>query len=428
MSSLQLEISSISANTQAILLLTAPLIAGRRENSPDLLTTSEYGRVARFLYQAQRQPADLVAVEGGELFSELGRIVNSDRLKSLLGRGFLLSQAIDRWQTRSIWVISRADEAYPARLKERLKEMAPPILYGCGDSCLLNAGGLAVVGSRQADEPVIESTIRIGELAARARCSIISGGARGIDQASMSGALNAGGKAIGVLADSLERSAVNRDHRSHLIDENLVLISPYDPSAGFNVGNAMQRNKLIYALADAALVVQADYGKGGTWTGAMEQLEKLRLVPVYTFGDSGTALKALQKKGALAWPNPTTPDALQELLAVESTEASRNNKQLSFAANNGGESDPNVSNETFAETPTVPVTSNLSPSEELFATVRSLLERIDVPQTDKEIASELKVSTRQAKEWLKRLVNEGALEKLSAPTRYRSTKISMRLF
>ena len=38
------------------------------------------------------------------------------------------------------------------------------------------------------------------------------------------------------------------------MDNNLVLISPFYPDAGFNVGNAMQRNKYIYCLSDAAMV------------------------------------------------------------------------------------------------------------------------------------------------------------------------------
>jgi hypothetical protein len=41
----------------------------------------------------------------------------------------------------------------------------------------------------------------------------------------------------------------------------------------------MQRNKLIYALADAALVVTSDFQKGGTWAGAIEQLERLAFIP-----------------------------------------------------------------------------------------------------------------------------------------------------
>src|SRR6185369_12794593 len=206
MSISQIEINStLSANTQAILLLTAPLIVGRGENSKELLTPREYGNLARFLYSKDCQPADLVSVGGDELILELGKIINSDRLKRLIARGFLLSQAIERWRARAIWIVSRADDDYPARLRDRLKDLAPPVLYGCGDPALLDAGGLAVVGSRNADPTVLESTMGIGELAARAQRTIISGGARGIDQAAMTGALEAGGNAAGVLADSLER-------------------------------------------------------------------------------------------------------------------------------------------------------------------------------------------------------------------------------
>jgi len=324
-----LEISApLSANTQAILLLTAPLIVGRGENSKELLTPSEYGKLARFLHHKECQPADLVSNSSDELILELGKIINSDRLKRLIARGFLLSQAIERWRARAIWIVSRADDDYPARLRDRLKDLAPPVLYGCGDPALLDAGGLAVVGSRNADPTVLESTMGIGELAARAQRTIISGGARGIDQAAMSGALEAGGNAIGVLADSLERAALNREHRNYLRDGQLVLISPYDPQAGFNIGNAMQRNKLIYSLADAALVVQSEYGKGGTWAGAIEQLDKLRLVPVYTFPGTDAALETLGKKGALTWPNPATPEDLSEALAVRSSSSDTEQNKL----------------------------------------------------------------------------------------------------
>ena len=85
----------------------------------------------------------------------------------------------------------------------------------------------------------------------------------------MFGALQQGGKVIGVLADSLKKGAINRENRNGLINGQLVLISSYDPRAGFNVGNAMRRNRLIYALADASLVVNADLNKGSTWAGAI---------------------------------------------------------------------------------------------------------------------------------------------------------------
>ena len=423
MSTSQLETSTpVSDNTKAILLLTAPLIVGRGENSKELLSASEYGKLARFLYNNDRQPADLVSTGGSELILEVGQIVDSDRLKRLIDRGFLLSQAIERWQARAIWVVSRADEGYPARLKERLKDRAPLVLYGCGDSSIPNKGGLAVVGSRHADAMVFESASRIGELAARAQRTIISGGARGVDQAAMSGVLEAGGNAAGVLADSMERAVLNRDHRNYLRDGQLVLLSPYDPQAGFNIGNAMNRNKLIYALADAALVVKADYGKGGTWAGAIEQLDRLRLVPVYILPNAqqDAALESLGKKGALTWPNPTTPEDFSEALAARLS--SLDTEQLSFSAGNGNQSDE--ISEVQQPQATQIDSASLPPDEQLFATVRMLLEQLDTPKTDKEIANELKVTLGQAREWIKRLVKEGVLEKLSRPTRYGSTKSS----
>lgn len=427
--------TSLSPNTQAILLLTAPLIAGRDKPSSELLTPGEYKRLARFLREKQRQPADLLAPDARELIGECQPLIDSDRLKRLLARGFLLSQAIERWQTRAIWVVSRADGEYPRRLKTRLKDDAPPILYGCGDAALLDTGGLAVVGSRHVDDALLEYTESIGRLTAKARRTLVSGGARGIDQAAMRGALDAGGKVVGVLADSLERAALNREHRNLLMEGQLVLISPYDPSAGFNVGHAMQRNKLIYALADAAMVVSSDYEKGGTWTGAVEQLEKLRLVPVYvrSNGETGKGLEALRRKGALPWPNPETQEALAEALAAEVVPKKDDLVQndLSFSVREepmqAYEIPPNLAADDISKVPQS-LERTLTPADELFAKVRELLEKMTTPKSEAEVAADLQVTKSQAKEWLQRLINEGVLEKLSQPVRYRSVSSQASFF
>ena len=313
--------SALSPNTQAILLLTAPLIAGKGKNSAELLTLGEYKRLARHLRDLQRQPADFLSPESAELLSACTSLIDEQRLRRLLDRGFLLSQVVEHWQTRAIWVVSRADAEYPRRLKARLREDAPAVIYGCGDRSLLDTGGLAVVGSRHVDESILNYTMDIGCLCAKSGRTLLSGGAKGIDQAAMHGALEAGGRAVGILADSLERTAMNREHRNLLLDGRLVLISPYDPNASFNIGNAMQRNKLIYALADAALVVNSDFNKGGTWAGAVEQLDKLHLVPVYTrsTGKLGTGLEALAEKGASAWPNPKDTEGFDAVFAVKAS-------------------------------------------------------------------------------------------------------------
>jgi DNA processing protein len=331
--------TTLSANTQAILLLTAPLLvdrhADRRSGAEPPLTGKEYNRLALELRNLQRQPADLLGQDAEEALRACRAIVDEVRARRLLERGLLLSRAVERWSNRAIWVLSRADAAYPRRLKSRLKDLAPPVLYGCGDQELLGAGGLAVVGSRNVDDALVAYAEDIGRRVAEARHAVVSGGARGIDQAAMRGALESRGVAVGVLADSLEKATMSRDNRNMLLDRRLALVSPYDPIAGFNVGNAMQRNKLIYALADAALVVNSDVDKGGTWAGATEQLEKLRSVRVYvrSTGDVGAGLQALQLKGAVPWPNPSSADELSALLALpfETPDAARQN-ELPLAA------------------------------------------------------------------------------------------------
>ena len=309
-------IDPLSPNTQVILLLTAPLIVGRAAGSERVLTPTEYGRLALHLREAGGEPGDFLTDAADELLQGCASIVEVERMKRLLGRGFLLSQAVERWRSQAIWVMSRADVAYPHRLKKRLGTAAPAVLYGCGDVALLDAGGLAVVGSRQVDDALLGYTEAVGKLAARSERAIVCGGARGVDQAAVRGAIANGGKAIAVLADSLEKAALSADHRDALREQRLVLVSPYDPRADFNVGHAMQRNKLIYALADAALVVNADVNRGGTWAGAREQLDKLNFVTVYVrqTGAVSAGLNALRSSGAEPWPEPRDPEGFVALL------------------------------------------------------------------------------------------------------------------
>lgn len=456
----------LSPNTQAILLLTAPLIAGRGSVSPDLLSPGEYKRLARHLRDIQRQPADLCSPDGNEVLRACQPVIDENRLQRLLGRGFLLSQVVDSWQARAIWVVSRADSEYPRRLKAQLRDNAPAVIYGCGDMNLLDSGGLAVVGSRDVDDSLIDYTMAIGRLAARAGKSLVSGGAKGIDQAAMRGALEAGGKVCGVLADSLENTAMNREHRDLLLDGQLVLISPYDPSARFHVGNAMQRNKYIYALADASLVVSSDINKGGTWAGAIEQLDKLKLVPVFvrSTGEFSVGLDGLRKKGALSWPNPKDVDAFEAVFNVSmpvpksspqdgfslvskdglslanvepptllpnddvptieaESESSAPVDGLSAAQppTSALEKSPPVAPEAAVPTgeTTVPLEPASTPAEVVFTAVRIAIQSLlSAPMKDSEVAAALEVSIAQSKAWLQRLVDEGVLEKQKKPAGY----------
>ena len=55
-------------------------------------------------------------------------VIDDGRLRRLLGRGFQLSQVVERWQARVIWVVSQAEPHYPRRLKAKLREDAPAVV------------------------------------------------------------------------------------------------------------------------------------------------------------------------------------------------------------------------------------------------------------------------------------------------------------
>jgi len=129
----------------------------------------------------------------------------------------------------------------------------------------------------------------------------------------MAACLTAGGSSVAVLADSLSRAALSGKYRDALLDENLALVSPYDPASGFDRGGAMGRNKYIYALADHALIVSAGT-QGGTWTGAVEALRHGG-TPVFVRdpGDVPEGNRLLREKGAKPFPVEPWEDLLGDL-------------------------------------------------------------------------------------------------------------------
>ncbi len=291
----------MSEDTKAVLLLCGRF--GDRGATGQPLDPADYNQVVRALVRLELRPADLLAPGRiTDVARESG--IPEDRLSALIKRGVQLGFAVEKWNRSGIWIVCRSDPDYPTRYKQHLKDKAPPILFGAGERALLDAGGLAIVGSRNVDAGGEAFTRDVAAWCARGGMSVVSGGARGVDQTAMSAALEAGGNVVGVLADSLLRKSVAREARYALTDGRLLLISPYHPEAGFNVGAAMGRNKLIYALADYGLVVSADYRKGGTWAGAEEELKRKPGRPVFvrTDGSVPAGNRKLTALGAVPFP------------------------------------------------------------------------------------------------------------------------------
>jgi len=136
---------------------------------------------------------------------------------------------------------------------------------------------------------------------------LYSGGARGVDSISMKAALDNRGFVVGLLADSLTKGIRIPEYRAALGRGDMCMLTIYHPQAGFSVGAAMGRNRLIYALSDYAIVIASEVEKGGTWAGASEAL-RAGWVPVFVLehDQMPEGNRMLIKKGAHALSYPFT--------------------------------------------------------------------------------------------------------------------------
>src|SRR5260370_2916013 len=267
----------LSDDGQALLALCSAfgLSEGDSSEGADPLKLSEWNHLERQIANSSLStPAALQGRVARELAKEVSIAADeAERIVRLLDRSSRLAMELDNLYSRGMWALTRVDEQYPAKLRDTLKHQAPTVLFGAGEMSLLKRAGIAVIGSRNIDEAGAALAKEFGGKAAAARLPVVSGGARGTDRIAMDGGLQADGTAIGVLADSMISTVNKADVRELLLDGRLALLTPYAPTAGFSVGAAMGRNKIIYGLADFAVVVSSDYQSGGTWAGAVEALK-----------------------------------------------------------------------------------------------------------------------------------------------------------
>lgn len=225
--------------------------------------------------------------------------VMAERVTRLLGAATSVAFTLDDLGQSGVRVLTSLDEDYPRSL-DALGAAAPPCLSVVGDAALLSSALLGVVGSREVPEDAADAARGAAQAASAHGLGVVSGGARGVDRLAMQAALDAEGAAVGVLADSLLRTVRDAEVRRAVTDGRLCLCTPFKPSAPFSVGNAMGRNKMIYALSVATFVVAADLDQGGTWAGAAEALERA-IAPVLVWVGDGAAPgnQALVERGGV---------------------------------------------------------------------------------------------------------------------------------
>ena len=430
---------NLSPSAQATLLMTSYF--GKVANDgPRPLSIVEWGRFAQWLKEQKRTPGDLLTPVVNELLEGWrDKKVDIVRINQLLSRGHALALAVEKWQRAGLWIITRADPDYPIQLKSRLKTLSPPVLFGCGERRLLNGGGLAVIGSRNANDEDLAFTQKVGSKAASKGIQIVSGGARGVDETAMLGAINAGGNAIGIVADSLLRSATSKKWRKAVMDGHLALVSPFYPEAGFSVGNAMARNKYIYCLSESSLVIHSGT-RGGTLSGAEENLKK-NWVPLWVkpTQDMEAANNALVAKGGrwcdgdiqsldvhslfvpITSPADREIDVQSDMFAMDDDVSQVLREDLPekrFKASDPIASDAQIATEQAVLSTCEGSLLSENPADFYQVFIAEVARRSPQAFTTDELVVGLSLQKTQVNAWLKRACEDGVVKKLRNPVRY----------
>jgi DNA processing protein len=201
-----------------------------------------------------------------------------------------------------IEILTINDKAYPPQLKEIAS--APPVLYTRGDKSILSNKSIAIVGSRKFTQYGQRVTENLTKDLVRARLTIVSGLALGIDGIAHNAALSAEGITVAVLGTGIDDATIYpREHfnlAKNMIENGGALLSEQPPKTPSLKQNFPARNRIMAGLALGTLVIEAAESSGSLITAgfALEQNREVFAVPGDIFSPQSTGANLLLKRGA----------------------------------------------------------------------------------------------------------------------------------
>ena len=257
---------------RGLLLLCCPL-GDPMAGALSLAQARELSRRARAAGIGEEDPFRDVTVKDvrrlGYSEYEAGHIV------LLLGRERQLDGYLLAAEKAGVTVITRLDNRFPRKLREQLGARCPAALFCRGDLRLLQRPCISVVGSRHLAQPGAQFAAQAGCLAAKEGFTLCSGDAMGADRTAQEACLSNGGSVLIFPATELVYCPVR---------ENVLYAAEGGFELGFSAQRALGRNRFIHAMGEKTLVAQTGFGKGGTWSGSLDNLQH-EYSPLFVFDD-----------------------------------------------------------------------------------------------------------------------------------------------
>lgn len=210
-------------------------------------------------------------------------------------------------------LLSPNDDRYPASLKQVFGGLLPPDLWFIGNLELLEKRGVGFCGSRHATENGLKASSDCARQLGEGGVAVISGYAAGVDMAAHEAALNGGGATIVVLAEGIDNFRIKKSIKESWDWQRVLVLSHYPRNAVWRADRAMDRNKVIVALSDAVIVVEARE-QGGTLNAGYCALKMHRPLFVAVYSDMNGAREGnrqLLEEGGVPLRRSRTSDQAQ---------------------------------------------------------------------------------------------------------------------
>ena len=227
-------------------------------------------------------------------------------------------------ESRGVFAVLLGDDAYPVQLGPLAS--SSPIFFCWGNPDLFSVPSIGMCGSRKASELGLKAAGICGEEASASHIAVVSGYAKGVDTETHLAALNSGGRTVIVLPEGIDSFRIKREFPRHLFrKDDVLVVSQFAPRQPWTAGAAMTRNKVIYGLGLALVVIEAGE-RGGTLAAGEGALASGRPVLVLDFnGSTPAGNRVLLQKGGLPVPNRRR---LQEVIQVLDRQRPTSDNQL----------------------------------------------------------------------------------------------------
>ena len=197
-------------------------------------------------------------------------------------------------------VIEEKNENYPVKIKECLSDYKP--IYYRGNLSLLDKPSIAIVGSRKASAYGKSCARALAKCAVEYGAVVVSGLALGIDSEAHSACLEKGGETIAVLANGVDVFYPKRNQAMQKrIEETGLLLSEYEDGTRAQRYTFPVRNRIISAISDAIVIVEAGSRSGSLITAecAQEQGKEVYSIPGNITSPGSLGTNKLIRDGAI---------------------------------------------------------------------------------------------------------------------------------